>query len=197
MPQIKDATGTGNGLKIDKNNRAHTDSVIRSQDEQEALNSNAYNINTGGITLTTANESGIFYIKSNENLPIVIKEILVILGSTTGGSGEGTVNIKKNPTAGTLVSGAVDVDINENRDFNSEKTLSADIFKGAEGNTVTDGNNFASTTRSSFGTVITFDASTMVLRRGNSLAVTYTPPSGNTSQSIKIAVTAFLETADV
>lgn len=197
MITIKDGSGKGYETKVDRNQRLHTDAVSRSQLEQAALVSDSYNLNTGAITLTSANESGIFYIKNNENKPLVISEILVIVGATTGGSGDAICEIIKNPTTGTVVSNATNVDTAENRNFGSAKTLTANIYKGAEASTITDGTTFASTTRSAFGTLISFDAASIVLEKGNSLAVTYQPPAGNTSQIVRVAITAFLESADV
>jgi hypothetical protein len=195
--RIGDGTGNGYETKVDSENRLHVDSVSRSQIQQAALKSNAFNINTGSITLTSANASGIFYIKNNEGSPLVLNEILVIIGATTGGSGDALIEIIKNPTTGTLISGATDVDSTCNRDFGSAKILTADQYKGAEGNTITDGEIYASTTRSSFGTLVEFNSSTIVLRKGNSLAVRYTPPASNTSQDVTVAVTSFLETAEL
>ena len=195
--KIQDGSGKGYEAKVDNENRLHTDSVSRDQSLQAALKSNSYNISTGVITLTSGDESGVFYIKNNEDNPLVIKEILVIPGATTGGSGNALITIKKNPSAGTLISGASAVSTNVNRDFGSAKSLTADVYKGAEGNTVTDGSNFAASSRDTFDSPITFDASIIVLRKGNSLAVTFEPPTGNTSQTVIVACTCFIETADV
>ena len=42
-----------------------------------------------------------------------------------------------------------------------------------------------------------FDAEIIVLQKGNSIAVEYTPASGNTSQEIKVAVTCFFLASEV
>lgn len=194
---IKDGTGTGNNAKVDKNKRLHVDSSSRTEDEQAALIGQSYNINTGTITLTSDGTSAVCYLKYNGDQALVIKEILGIVGSTTGGSGDAEMKLIKNPTAGTIISGATNVTTNQNRDFSSANIFDGLAYKGSEGLTITDGVSFADTTRSSFGTTIAFDASSIVLRKGNSIGVTFTPPSGNTSQTIKIAITCFVETADL
>lgn len=194
---IEDGTGRGFKAKVDSNKRLHVDSSGRSQDQQAALLGDSYNVNTGTITLTSANESGIFYLKYTGDNPLVIKEILAIIGSTTNGTGDGEIVILKNPTTGTVISDATVVETASNRDFSSANTLEALVYKGAEAKTLTNGDVFASSTRSSFGAVVAFDASIMVLRKGNSIGVKYTPPSGNTSQTIKIAVTCFVEDSEL
>lgn len=197
MSVIEDGTGRGYKAKVDDNKRLHVDSSGRTQDQQAALLSDSYNINTGAITLTSDGESAVFYMKYTGDNPLVIKEILGIIGTTTGGSGDGEIKIIKNPSAGTIVSGASAVTTNSNRDFGSANQLDGVVYKGAEGNTLTDGSVFADSIRSSFGTVITFDASIIVLRKGNSIGVKFTPPAGNTSQTIKIAVTCFVEDSEL
>ena len=193
---IKDGTGSGKTLKIDSTNRAHVDSVSRSQSEHAAILGQSFNINTGAIALSTDSESAVFYLKYTGNKPLVIKEVLIITGGSTGGSGNMVIKIQKNPATGTIKDNAVAVDTLQNRDFSSSTELDANVYKGVEGDTI-NGTTFADTTRSSGATVVTFDASTMILRKGNSVGVSFTPATGNTSQSVKVALTAFIETADV
>lgn len=194
---IKDGTGSGNQVKVDGNKRLHVDSSSRSEDKQAALLGQSFNINTGTVTLTSGGESAVCYLKYTGDKALVIKEILGIVGSTTGGSGDAEMKLIKNPSTGTIISGATNVDTTQNRDFSSANLFDGVSYKGAEGLTLTNGTDFADTTRSSFGVPIAFDASIIVLRKGNSIGVTFTPPSGNTSQTIKIAITCFVETAEL
>lgn len=193
---IQDGTGTKFKAKVDKDARLHVNSVIRTQSQQAILLGYGYNVGSGVVTLTDASESGVFYLKYNGNNIFVIREILAILGSTDG-SGNGTVRIYKNPTTGTLISNKTAVSTNENRDFSSSNTLDANIYKGQQGATITDGTNFATTSRSNFSSPIDFDADLIVLRKGNSIAVSYQPPTSNTSQTAIIACTCFEETATI
>ena len=195
--KINDGTGTGNVAQVDSQNRLHVDSVSRTEREHAALHSNCYNVSTGPITLTSANASAVLYFTYNGTFPFVIEEMLVILGGTTGGAGDALTEIIKNPTTGTIISNAVDVDTNENRDFSSSKAIDGTLYKGAEADTFTDGTIFAKTTRNSFGTVVTFDAAPIVLRKGNSIGVRYTPPAGNTSQSVTVALIGLEEDSEV
>ena len=195
--KIQDGTGSKVMVKVTEDNRFCTDTVSRSQLEFACLTGNAYNVSTGAITLTNASESAIGYLEyTGENI-VIIKEILIILGESTNGTGSGTVKIYKNPTGGTIVSNAVPLSTAENRDFSSAKTISGVLYKGAEGNTLTGGSTFAVTSRSDFSLPISFDAAPIVLRKGNTLGITYTPPSGNTSQAIIAAGTIYIETTNI
>lgn len=189
----------GNGAKVDSNNRLHTESVNRTVLTEAVFKGEAFNFNTGAITLTTGGESALLYLSYDGSDPFVVTEIIFIIGSASGTlTSDGTAKILRNPTGGTIVSGAVNIDIAANREFSSSITVSGDLFKGAEGNTITGGTTFADTTRSSgFTGTINFDAAPIVLRKGNTLAVTWTPPAGNTSQVVKIASTGYISGSDV
>jgi len=195
--KIYDASGGGYGAKVDSNKRLHTEAVERSQLFESVLLGEAFNFNTGTITLTSANESAVGYFEYLGDAPFVITEILFIIGATTGGSGNGTAKIYRNPTGGTIVSGAAAIEIAANRDFSSSRTLSGNMYKGAEGNTITGGTVFADSSRSSFGTVISFDAAPVVIRKGNALGCSWEPPTGNTSQTVKIAATGYVLGSDI
>ena len=194
--EIEDGIGNGYKAQVDSDHRLHVNSVGRTQLEQAVLLAEAYNVSTGSISLTTDTESAVFYLHYTGKDPLVIKELLVILGDSTG-TGNGLVKIKKNPKAGTIISGALAPSAIINRDFSSSNELDATIYKGDEGYTITDGATFAITSRDVFDEPIRFDAAPIVLKKGNSLSVSYTPPAGNTSQSVVIASTIFIETATV
>ncbi len=194
---IDDGTGSGNKSKVDSDNRLHTNAITRTELELAVLLGNAFNVNTGLITLTNAGvNNGIVYYKNTGNEDLIISEILIIIGSSTGGSGDGTINVYKNPTTGTLISGTLAVESNVNRNFSNFKSLSADLYKGATATTVTNGDVFGSTVRNG-SSVINFTSSPISLGKGNSLAITYSPPAGNTSQSIRIATTIFIRTNEI
>lgn len=180
---------TKDGMRVDKSGRAQVFSVSRSSAEQSVEESGAYNINTGLITLTTAGESGILYFKNNESTDFDIDQVVVILGPSTGGSATDTtrVRIYKNPTTGTLISGASAVDINSNRDFGSSDTLASSLaYKGAEGNTITDGSSHVESLVSP-GNRVVFNISE-VLRKGNSIAISLEPNDSNTSMKVMCAL---------
>lgn len=194
---IDDGTGSGKKAKVDDENRLHTSSVGETELEFEALIGNAYNVNTGLVTLTNAGvNNGVVYYKNTGDADMIIAEILIILGTSTGGTGDGTITVYRNPTTGTLISGAVAVESNVNRSFKSFNALEIDAYKGATSTTVTNGEVFGTTVRSG-AAVINFTSSPILLGKGNSLAITYSPPSGNTSQSIRVATTIYIKTTSI
>lgn len=197
--EIHDGTGKGYRTQVDSDNRLHVNSVTRSQDEQAALLSEAYNMSTGAITLTSDAKSCIGYFKYIGIDPFVIKEIIVIPSNSTGGTGNALIEIQKNPTSGTIIDNEVVFPSIQNRDFSSSNNIDndADVFKGGEGDTLLNGSSFAVTTRDNFDMPINFDSANIVLRKGNSFGVCITPPSGNTSQTWVLAIVGFVETATV
>ena len=65
METILDGTGKGYEAKVDSDYRLTVSSVSRDLSSESARIGENYNINTGAITLTTANESAVAYIKNN------------------------------------------------------------------------------------------------------------------------------------
>ena len=171
MAQIEDGTGTGSKTKVDGDNRLHTLSVTKSENHLATEEGRAYNINTGEITLTSANESAILYFKYTGTKEYVINSIAVGLGPSTGGSSASipVIKVTRNPTAGTIVSSPTNVDISSNRNFNSANTVSGVAYKGAEGNTMTGDSDHLLLYQSSGGRL--FASIEEVLRTGNSIGI--------------------------
>ena len=197
--EIQDGAGTGYRAKVDSDLRLHVNSVTRTEAEQASLLGVGYNLSTGIVTLTSGSTSCVAYMKYKGVDPFVISEIVVIPSDSTGGVGNASIQIKRNPTTGTIIDNAVDFSSIQNRDFSSSNDINndADIFKGLEGDTLTDGDSFAFTTRDNFSEPITFDAGNIVLRKGNSIGVCITPPTSNTSQTWVVAIIGYIETATV
>lgn len=170
MTIIKDGTGTGKTARIDNTNKMDVHSVTYTEAVEAAENGDAYNINTGTIALTTSTASGVIYLKNNEDRDLVIDSIEVGIGSAGTVTDSSIVTLIRNPTTGTLISNANAVDMNENRNFGSSKTLIADVYKGAEGNTVTDGDNFAQFYVGAGSRL--FAPTDLIIPKGSSIAIT-------------------------
>ena len=150
-----------------------------------ALDSNAYNLNTGVIaSLSTAN-SALFYYKHLEDEPIIFDSFVIGLNDAAS-SDIHTATIIRNPTTGTIVSGASAGAISQNRDFGSANTLSNSTFyKGADGNTFTDGSDYI-TLYAAENSRTFFNIDT-VLRKGNSIGVKITPSLSSGTISCYVA----------
>lgn len=143
MAIIKDGN-TGYTAKVDLTGKLQTRAVMDSRAQESALAGEAYNINTGWIGLTSSTDSAILYFKNNEDRPVILDSIA--LGITDEGTIDNTcrMTIVRNPKSGTIVSGATSVDIIRNRNFGAVAALDDSyIYKGAEGNTLTDGEDWA------------------------------------------------------
>jgi hypothetical protein len=191
--ELTDGAGKGYLGKIGSDNRLYTSSVIRTQIQQATIEGNTYNVNTGTITLSGTTRSGVLYIKNNESRDLHIDTIVVILGPSTGGASTDTTFIEfvRNPTTGTLISGASEVDMNQNRNFGSSNTLTVDAYKGAHGNTITDGTNIIESLVSP-GSRAVFSID-LLLPQGSSLGVAYTAPASNTNMEVQCAAICRLE----
>lgn len=190
--QILDGSGNGYRAKVDSNKRLHTYSVTETSSAYASESGNAYNFNTGSITLTSASKSGVFYLKNNGDNPIVIETLFYILGNSTGGSGNVIVTVRRNPTAGTLISGATDMEMpGINRNFGSNKSLSVYAYKGAEGSTVTDGTKVIESILNQTAQRVAITAGDIILPKGASISIEITPATGNTSLACEFAASCY------
>jgi len=192
MAIIKGGNNPNNALHVDSTGRAETKSVTLSEQGHEALDGDSYNINTGNLTLTSAAETPVFYLKNDsEGRDIVIPRVFVTFAASTGGSGEITGKVIYNPTSGTIITAGT---ANPPANFNasSSKTLAVTSLTGATGQTVVGGTTpiqFLFPSDSSRH-LVSFD--TIILPRGASMVFTITPPSGNTSMVIQAGANVYL-----
>jgi hypothetical protein len=190
---IKDGTGGGYEGKVDINNRLHAYAVTVSEAGQANLDGNAYNVNTGDITLTNATETPILYIKNNEDRDLNIESLILYAGTSTGGTA--TLGVKwvvvRNPSAGTIISGAAAVDVESNRNYGSNNTVLFDSYKGATGSTMSGGDDHIIVRGATFfRSVIGINE---IIPKGSSIGVKVTPPTSNTSMVVYAAAQTHLE----
>lgn len=188
---IQDGTGSGKSAKVNSGQRLYTRGVDSSEGQQANFDGNAYNINTGLITLTNDTETPVMYVKNNEDHTLFIEAIAVgIQPSTGGGTDACYIKVIRNPKTGTIISGATDVDINSNRNYASSNTLLVDAYKGATGNTMTDGDDHLLILQNDGGRA--FATINEVIPKGTSIGIKITPPSGNTSMEVYAALICYL-----
>ena len=194
---------THNTLLVDQNNRAHTTATTEPIQDHACESGAKFNINTGDITLTDATDTSVLYVKNNEDNDLVITSLIYNLGASTGGSGDVLLNVIRNPTTGTIIDTTptnVDVGtgVSANQNFGSNKSLSIDAYKGTTAdNTFTDG-SVTVTTRSASNTGrIVIALGSVIVPKGSSIGISYTPPTSNTSQICQFAIACFLKTSVV
>lgn len=189
---IKDGTGTGKTTKVDDNNQMHVYAVSSSEVQDAVDKGNAYNINTGTIALTSSSDSAVLYFKNNEapsngESAINIDAIAIGINNDGTNSEMAEITVVKNPTAGTIVSGAAAVAMNQNRNFGSSATLSeSNIYKGAEGNTFTDGNDIALFFQSAGARG--YYSVDFELEKGSSIGVKVNPKTTAATTTIYVAI---------
>jgi hypothetical protein len=193
MTLIEDGSGGGNVAKVSTQNRLYTEAISIDQEVQANRDGNAYNINTGIINLTNATDTPVLYFKNNENKDAIITAVVIGLFNSTGGSSTADVytTFIMNPSTGTIISGASNVDIISNRNAGSGNTLDANAYKGATGNTMTDGRDHV-IVRITPGSR-SFIGINEIIPKGKSFGVKIKPPTSNTSMNIYAAIICHLD----
>lgn len=167
-------------------------SVSESEAQEATALGDGYNINTGVIGLTSSTESGILYFKNNESRKFIVEAIAVGVGSAGTTSDVSTVKVIRNPTAGTLISSATAVDMNANRAFGSSNQLSNSLaYKGAEGSTVTDGDDLGIFFQPAGGRL--FASIGLELSPGNAIAVTVDTNTTASTTNVYAAIVGYLK----
>jgi len=196
--QIEDGGGSGRLAKVNSSNQLSVNAVSRTNSENAIVNSgDGYNINTGLITFTSDSESAAMFIKNNESsknliLTLFIVQLGVSTGATTGAAT--TISMYRNPTAGTIVSNAVDCDIPAvNQNFGSTRTFDGFTYKGAEGYTLTDGTLIEQAIAPYSPNILNFAAGETVLPPSTSIGVKFTPPASNTSMTASFSFRTYLQ----
>jgi hypothetical protein len=123
MVIINDGAGKGNSLEVNGRQEAKVFAITELESQAAAENGDAYNINTGELTLTGSTSSGVLYFKNDEDTDIIVEAIAFGLRDSSGGNGKQKLYLIRNPTGGTLYDAATATDMNVNRNFGSSKTL--------------------------------------------------------------------------
>jgi hypothetical protein len=179
MIVIKDGRGTGSQLRINDLNRLEADVTSQTRIADISVRKGqAYTISTGFIALTTtASYSGVLWIKNTdtEGRDMFIEHIRVC------GTGAGTMSMEalqcivyRNPTTGTLISGASSA-YKTNNNFGSANEFNGIAYKGADANTITNGDWFTQfTTHIPGHSVVDFNDS-IVLPKNSSIGFALKP----------------------
>lgn len=188
---IQDGTGTGNTVKVG-GNRLFAHSITEAEAIHSTGNGDAYNLNTGTIALTSSTNSSIMYIQNNESRDLLIEAMAVGVGSAGTTTDVSTVTVKRNVTS---VDYSTAIDMNQNRNFGSSKTLSADTYKGAEGSTSTGGDSIIQFFMGP-GTRL-FAPINLLLKKGNSLTIEIDTNTSSGTTNVYAAMVCYLKDAEL
>ena len=183
--QILDGTGRNIKAKVSVDNRLYTQSVNRSEREEQSLMGEAYIIGTGFVNLTTSGTSAVLYFKNNEDVDLVITRFLVGVKKSVGGTENFVTGIiYKNPTS--MLSGTTNPLAINNVNFGSSNTVDADSEIGQQGALLAGGSAYLATVAPT-ESLTSEDAST-ILPKGSSIGVFIKPPPGNTSIDVSVGI---------
>lgn len=199
MPiEIEDGEGSSRRAGVDPRFRLKVASLTETESNYHTSLGLKFNVNTGDITLTNASKTTVLFFKNNDNRDVIIDALIYNLGATNG-TGDILIDVVRNPTTGDIVTNAnspqVGTGEEANMNYGSSTTLDADIYIGASGEAVvTDGaENVLTRSASSTGRILISPGGGALLPKGSSMAINYTPPSGNTSQIVQFALNVFVK----
>ncbi len=188
--EITDGTGGGFSVKVDSRNRIYTESVQKEEYAEAAREGNAYTINSGYVTLTTASAtSGILFVKNDGDRDLIIDRINLSVKDSAGTTQtHGRFIFYRNPSSMT---GGTGVSITpQNLNFGSSNVLDITSERGQNGAGFTDTSN-------AFGSPvvplqnITFITSVATLPKGSSVGFSFVTPTGNTSVQVAVGLNVY------
>ncbi len=137
---IKDGS-SGKTLSITDDNHAKTRGIVRTAAQASVDDGDGFNIHTGFINLNNSVASAVLYIQNDSDRVLVLENLKLSIsgGGTTNDNTQ--ITIIRNPNGGTIISGALPVDISANRNFSIDTDLDGFAFKGDQGITVTGGSS--------------------------------------------------------
>ena len=177
---IQDGTGTKLKLKVTNANRALVQSVIITEEDDAITRGEGYQIASGTQSFTGATETGILYVKNNDDRDFVLDRCVLILGSAVGAgtTDDWTFTVLRNPTAGTTITNESPAGIS-NSNHGSANTPNVEAYKGPEGSTITNGGGAAQPIKQSIDRIIL--PLGRRLPKGTTIGFRITPPAGTTS----------------
>jgi len=187
MARIEDGKGSGKDAQVDSSNRLRTHAVTKSESLHAAEEGNAYNINTGLISIT--GDDTLLYYKNTGEKDFVVEA--VALGSFEGitHNDDPYITLIRNPTSGDLISDESAVSMNQNRNFGSSNSASGIAYKGKVSGTVTGGDDIAILQATPGGRA--FYSINFVLKKGSSIAVKLTANVSSGSANWYCAIVGF------
>ena len=192
--------GPHRSAEVNSEARLLVSAVTSTEADHNADKGNRWNINTGDITVTNATKLTLIYIKNTHaTQPLFVTACVYNLGATTGGGGDVILTVVRNPaSASDIAANANDCDIISNQNYGNTGSFAGVAYKGAVGETVApatgerDGDSISTRSAANTGR-IAIQLGAIVLTPGQSISLDYTPPVGNTSQVVQVALPCFFQ----
>lgn len=182
---IQDGTGTGDRLRVTPFNRMLVQSVVITEEDDAISRGDGYQIASGPVTFTGANQTAVLYTKNDDDRDFVLDRAVLILGSAVSASADQdwTVQVLRNPTGGTIIDNAAAAGIS-NSNHGSANIPTGLNYKGVESDTFTDGTGAPQPIKQSIDRIIL--PLGRRLPKGTSIGFRVTPPTGTTSATVLI-----------
>lgn len=195
MAKIEDGIGRGYLVGVDSTNRLEVNAATIDEERLATIEGDAYQIGSAIVSFTAATESAILYIKNTATKDMIVDRLRLHLGTVTGGTGDWTLGIIRNPTAGTIISTAT-VTTPTNINHGSSKEPTGLFYRGVQGATFTDGTASAFPIKSAGDGIIIFPFG-RILPTGSSIGIRLTPPTGTTAANAIAVLRVYYPVATV
>lgn len=168
MAQIQDPR-THVTAFVNKKNRLEVEATTRAESLAAAEDGDAYNINTGIISLTNSTATPLLYLENHEDHELIVEAMAIGIDDLGTHTGTPVVTMIRNPTS---IDFSAAVDMKQNRNFSSTRSLKSAtlVYKGAVGDTVTGGNDIAIFFQQEAGRL--FAPINFIVGVGNSICIT-------------------------
>jgi len=192
MPTIESGAGIPYVAEVDADLRLHTNAETETAEVGHTRAGWAHNINTGDITVTNATKLTLLYFENTGTKDIVISSVIYLTGNSTNGTAatDFLYTAILNSTAGDIITNANAVGMETNRRAGDDKTLTANAYKGAVGETAVSGGTDLFGTRLS-GSGRTAVPISVVLPKGQNIAIDFTAKTSNTNVIVQVAMAVF------
>lgn len=192
--QIEDGGGNGYSAVVTSTKRLLTASETKDASATASVEGRAIGFSTGDLILTSASPSAVLYIKNNEVDDLVLFSVNYQVLASTGGAGNPVaLTLIRNPLTGTVVANDIPVPTIFNLNFGSTFTVDAKILLGGEGETLVGGVDVSRVIGETPLRVPFSEPAVVTIPRGATVGFSVTPPTGNTSLVVNIAITAYLD----
>ena len=191
--QIQGGNNPNTTVHVAPDGRMLARTVNTAEQEHAAQNGDTYSIDSGVITLTDDLTTPVLYLRNTgEDRALNVSRLALTALASTGGVGPVLVSLIGAVTGGSILA-AAEAPL-KNFNVTSARTLAADARRGATGATVESANP-EPVLRALFPAAPVFavaEYNHIVVPRGGSIALTVTPPVGNTSMVVLVALNVFL-----
>ena len=165
---IESGDHRANKMIVDANGRAMTNAITHPHITNRAEGGEAFFFMSDFVALaTTASYTGLLYISNTSTKDLTISSV------RSSGTAAQQWRMIKNPTTGTLISAGTDV-VPVNTHFGSGTLAVADVKKGSDAQTITDGDLMGQWANAAATMLLEFDGS-IIITPGASFALEVKP----------------------